>query len=330
MKNKSMRVCTHSGAFHADDVLAVAILKKVFGGVYVLRTRDPKLLEQADIVVDVGDQYSPGKMRFDHHQKGFSLSRENGTPYAAAGLVWKSLGEEYVRTVTNLPLGGEDMLAIAEEMDRSIIEQVDAVDNGMSPAVPLAGTVSGMVWNMNPTWNEMDDVSADEKFMAAVDMVTSLLDVAVAKEASDVYGDKLVRTSEAVKDGKVLVLSERGLDFSRVVSTEMPDVLLVAFPNQEGDCWMLQTVPKVPGSFESRMEMPAEWGGLRGQDLASASGVKDAVFCHKGLFIAGAETKEGCLDMASKVLSLKLGADVRREPEVALSIPSPSARKIRI
>ena len=36
---------------------------------YLYRTRDPKLLEECDIVVDVGGVYDPEKQRYDHHQR---------------------------------------------------------------------------------------------------------------------------------------------------------------------------------------------------------------------------------------------------------------------
>ena len=36
---------------------------------YVCRTRDPKVLEQCDVVVDVGGVYDPDTHRYDHHQR---------------------------------------------------------------------------------------------------------------------------------------------------------------------------------------------------------------------------------------------------------------------
>ena len=35
----------------------------------VCRTRDPKKLEQCDVVVDVGGVYDPDSHRYDHHQR---------------------------------------------------------------------------------------------------------------------------------------------------------------------------------------------------------------------------------------------------------------------
>lgn len=64
---------THSGTFHCDEILACYLLSKHpdFAGHKVLRTRDQSLLDQCDIVVDVGNVFDPSKKRFDHHQNTF-------------------------------------------------------------------------------------------------------------------------------------------------------------------------------------------------------------------------------------------------------------------
>lgn len=64
---------THSGTFHCDEILACYILSKHpdFHSHKVLRTRDQQLLDQCDIVVDVGSVFDPATKRYDHHQKTF-------------------------------------------------------------------------------------------------------------------------------------------------------------------------------------------------------------------------------------------------------------------
>ena len=70
MEKNSYIIGTHSGCFHADEVLACTMLTKFtkkFRDAMIVRTRDPKLLETFDIVVDVGGVYDPSKGLFDHH-----------------------------------------------------------------------------------------------------------------------------------------------------------------------------------------------------------------------------------------------------------------------
>ena len=58
---------THNGIFHADEIFAIAALRAAGYKFEILRSRDPKVIGAADIVVDVGGIYDPDSMRFDHH-----------------------------------------------------------------------------------------------------------------------------------------------------------------------------------------------------------------------------------------------------------------------
>src|SRR5579863_9180565 len=91
-----MKVATHSGVFHADDVIAYLILRRAgqIDGIpgHFVRTRDQSIIDAADIVFDVGAVYDPDKGRYDHHQRGGAGTRSNGVPYAAAGLIWRHFG----------------------------------------------------------------------------------------------------------------------------------------------------------------------------------------------------------------------------------------------
>lgn len=74
---------THTGVFHADEVMATAILLKARGELNLMRTfKVPEDISEDVIVYDIGG----GK--YDHHQKGGNGARENGVPYSSAGLLW--------------------------------------------------------------------------------------------------------------------------------------------------------------------------------------------------------------------------------------------------
>lgn len=87
------RVGTHSGTFHSDEALACFMLRlsKHFSGAEIVRTRDSKLLESVDAVVDVGGTYDPIRHRYDHHQREFDQVFGYGfsTKLSSAGLVYK-------------------------------------------------------------------------------------------------------------------------------------------------------------------------------------------------------------------------------------------------
>jgi uncharacterized UPF0160 family protein len=68
-----LKVITHDTSFHADEVVAVAMLQLAGFNVDLIRTRNPDLLTSslADpeiAVIDVGGIYNPDMLNFDHHQ----------------------------------------------------------------------------------------------------------------------------------------------------------------------------------------------------------------------------------------------------------------------
>ena len=81
-REMSLSVATHSGPFHADDVLAWAMVRCfVDESATLVRTREPELIERSDMVMDVGGIYDPSSLRFDHHQQSYQ------GPLSSAGMV---------------------------------------------------------------------------------------------------------------------------------------------------------------------------------------------------------------------------------------------------
>ena len=62
---------THSGGFHADELLSSVILSRLFPQAELSRTRDPQwLLPSAEkIIYDVGGKYNADAQVFGHHQQ---------------------------------------------------------------------------------------------------------------------------------------------------------------------------------------------------------------------------------------------------------------------
>lgn len=56
-------ICTHSGPFHCDDVLACCLIKflPIYKEAKIIRSRDQEVIKKADIVLDVGGEYDPKK-----------------------------------------------------------------------------------------------------------------------------------------------------------------------------------------------------------------------------------------------------------------------------
>ena len=113
-----------------------------------------------------------------------------------------------------------------------------------------------------------------------------------------------VRAAPRLLDGRVLLLAEGGMPWTRIVVDEMPQVLLVLYPesDEDGERHVLRTVPVAADSFANRRDLPAAWAGLREAELAAVTGVPDALFCHTNLFIAVARSREGALRLAELAL----------------------------
>jgi len=67
---KTVTTATHPGIFHPDELFALAGLELAGFGLDIVRTRCQDIIDDCDIVVDVGMEYDPDRMRFDHHQDG--------------------------------------------------------------------------------------------------------------------------------------------------------------------------------------------------------------------------------------------------------------------
>ena len=95
-----VKICTHSGSFHADESLAVYLLKLLpkYSQAELVRSRNPEDWESSDIVVDVSGKYD-GVKYFDHHQREFDTTfNENyKTKLSSAGLVYKHFGKEIIK-----------------------------------------------------------------------------------------------------------------------------------------------------------------------------------------------------------------------------------------
>jgi uncharacterized UPF0160 family protein len=288
---------SHSGSFHADDAISVAILLALYPAATVVRSRDPEVWATCDALVDVGGKYDPERNRYDHHQKGFSERRDNGVRYAASGLVWKTFGQLYVSHVCCPGYAGLDPKAIAHEVDARLIQHADAVDVGDWAPAEAHFSLSGIINSMNSTWQE-DSSRDDERFADAVALAGIVLRNLVREVAAELAAAEKVRAGKPLAGGRILVLEEARLPFDPVVCNEMPDVLFVVYPESRGEQIQVRVVPKVLGKFDARAKLPEAWGGLRDAELARVTGVGDAVFCHTGLFICGAKTQAGAIRMA--------------------------------
>lgn len=296
-------IVTHNGSFHADDLFACATFYILLDGrVRVTRTREPELIENANVVFDVGGIYDPETERFDHHQKGGSGKRDNGIEYASFGLVWKKYGEQIC--------GDKE---VADEIDRKIAAPIDAVDNGMDVMTPKFKNIfpynaDQIFMSHHPTWKETD-ANIDQIFMEQVEKVVEVLkrEIKVAKD--DVEGKHLIIDAYNKSEDKRIVELEVSFPrylFQKTLS-KFPEPVYIVYPGIFGKNWKAEAIAKSPDTMESRKKFPEPWrlGVNNDPKLKELTGVPDAMFSHRGGFLITASSKEGAMKIAEKSLSLK-------------------------
>ncbi|KAI8978929.1 metal-dependent protein hydrolase [Pilobolus umbonatus] len=322
---------THSGHFHCDEALAVAMLKqtKEFRAANLIRTRDAAKLEDCDVVVDVGGIYDPATHKYDHHQRGFvaTFDDKHTTKLSSAGLVYKHFGKEVIMNLLKKNTVDDEVQILYQKTYDGFIESLDANDNGISAypsgLAPLfkesPTSLPNRVAKKNPSWNEsFSDAETDARFIEASEMAGSeLADYVCSLQKSwlparSIVVEAIDRSTEVHPSGRVIAIErscpwkEHLLDIEKERGlTGDKSILYVLYPesSSEGN-WRIQCVPLRDQGFENRKSLPEAWRGFRDNELSQISGVDGCIFVHAGGFIGGNKSRHGVYEMARLALQL--------------------------
>ncbi|MFL5859607.1 MAG: MYG1 family protein [Solirubrobacteraceae bacterium] len=296
-----MLIATHDGSFHADEVFAIAALALRGGSIEVVRSREREVLARADVRVDVGFRHDPSTGDYDHHQREFDRTRDNGVRYASFGLIWREFGAE----VCN---GDPE---VADAVDVSLVQGVDANDTGQRITESLIDgvhplTVNGVVGGFNARWDETLTPAQERlRFDEAVELARGIVSREILSAAAGSRSARIVNDAiAAAADPRVIELPVNA-PWKQVLVPEAPDALYVIYPKRQG--FGLEAVPRELGSFENRRDLPATWGGLEGEELVAVTGVPDALFCHAKRFLVVASSRDGIERLAQLALAPKEG-----------------------
>ncbi|WP_353471276.1 MYG1 family protein [Salipiger sp. H15] len=292
---------THSGGFHADELLSSVILTRLFPAAALLRTRDEAWITPGEgrIIYDVGRDYVHAQGIYDHHQKDAPL-REDGQPYSSFGLIWTHFGMDYLRAMA---VPEADLEGIHASFDAGFVLPVDLMDNGaLSPseAGPMLSdlTLPMLLESLKPVYDDTAPEAEDAAFAAALQIARAFVEAQVRRKAAKRRAEAQVKAAiETAGAGRVLELPQ-GMPFrSAVVEAGADHLLFVVHPR--GTDWALNGIRKHADGFELRADLPAAWAGLTDAALEEASGVAGAKFCHNGRFIAVAGSRDAILQMAA-------------------------------
>ena len=264
---KNTKAFTHSGIFHADDVMSSAFLKLLNPEIKI--ERGFKVPDNYDgIVFDIGF----GK--FDHHQSDGEI-RENGVPYAAFGKLWREFSSELGLSKKSLDI-----------IEEAIVQPVDNTDN-TGDYNPLS-TVIGY---FNPEWNS--DEVADDDFEDAVEFALLALKKVIKHFKAVEEADMQAKEAIGKMTSNGIIVLDKFIPLSCFEEEE--NAKLVVFPSLRGG----YNVNCISGHFE----LPKEWRGIS-VEKAKELGLKGLIFCHVGGFILAAETKEDAIALAKKAIEI--------------------------
>lgn len=295
--NGMKKIVTHNGNFHADEIFACATLSLLFkGNVTIKRSREPEIWATGDFVVDVGGVYDVARGCFDHHQKGGAGARENGTPYASFGIVWKQFGEQVAGSAY-----------ATNRIDEELAQPIDAGDNGVE-TFTMKGDVApyllqDMMGSFRPAWNET--CTEDEGFFEAFEIAKKVLLRAIIHASSAEEGTARAEEAYRHAEDKRIVVIDHHYPWYDALRAH-PEPLFVVKPARGDEhMWKVEAVRDDTHSFKNRKDLPLAWAGKFRGDLAGITGVPDALFCHNKRFIVVAGSKEGALALAHLAVDAK-------------------------
>ncbi|KAJ6943750.1 hypothetical protein NC652_009256 [Populus alba x Populus x berolinensis] len=321
-------VGTHNGSFHCDEALGCFMIRLTskYSNAEIVRSRDPQVLEGLDAVLDVGGVYDPSRDRYDHHQKGFGEVFGHGfsTKLSSAGLVYKHFGKEIIAKELQVDEGHPDVHRLFLAVYKSFMEAIDAIDNGINqydtdqPPKYVNNThLSSRVGKFNLDWTDPDQSpkKENEAFERAMALAGSeFLDNVRFHAKSWLPARSIVMECLATRfdvdpSGEIMVLKTfcpwklHLFELEGELKID-PLVKYVLYQDDRSKQWRVQAVAKSPDSFESRKPLPAQWRGLRDDELSRESQIPGGVFVHMSGFIGGNQSFEGALAMAGAALKL--------------------------
>lgn len=309
-KLKRFIIGTHDGISHPDEVVACAILTLLHDNeqIEIVRSKEISYLAEkgVDIFVDVG------KGNYDHHQPGGNGKRENGIPYASAGLIWKDFGRELIcrcyEKLYESTLNSKDpfVSCVFELIDAKLIQEVDKEDNGIYTSLHVFSFISSFLPVYGSNYSNFD-----EAFKLAIDTASQILVYEIFQSIARLKTKKdlcdMIKNNGIINDHILEIPSQafpwlESVTYHNNISSSFENwnhIYFVIFPYLSGG-WAAQCVPP---SFERKFDQiapfPKEWAGQTDK-LPEISGVEDATFCHNGCFFVQAKSREGVIALCNK------------------------------
>lgn len=294
-----MKIVTHDGTFHTDEVFAIALIKKfITSKVEVVRTRDENILNEAKedknvFVIDVGREYNFNKRNFDHHQREFNKTWNNeDILFSSCGLIWDFLKKRgYLKKVSKFMLNN---------IEKKLIKKIDAHDNGQ-----CFWSLSNMIKICNREDNQEED------FNKALNIATTYIDNTFYQENnSDKLYSIFKEDLKKCENNEIFISSiSNNSSFLKHLSQETSTLILIYEQKDSDNCsrWYSKAITKISSNNENKKTVisalaPESWRGLSSEELILKTGMKGSIFVHKTGYLCVSKNKKTAINMAKSML----------------------------
>ena len=282
-----VRIGTHDGVFHCDEVLSCVMLKLLpkYRDADIVRTRDQASLDECAAVVDVGGQFDPARRRYDHHMQDFSMTMKelsegkirSNIMVSSAGLVFWFHGREVISEVLQLGQGvcSDQLEYVFHQLYWQLIQEIDANDNHQIENNIVRTGIASRVAHLRPSWDDQnqDFEAAFDKAYAMVkeEFLFTLKRLSCEWRAGQMLKEKVKSRLEDHPSGTVLFLDKwiNWTPFYKVLK----EIKFVMVYDEEKRIYSCTCNMKL-GYGVKGIKFPKAWWGLSGQQLEDVSGVE--------------------------------------------------------
>jgi uncharacterized UPF0160 family protein len=309
---KIITIVTHDGTFHCDEITAYTILSKVYKDINLIRTRNDEIINNSDIVIDVGKTYNDLD-RFDHHQDNCNEFFNNNYKIllSSAGMVYKKYGKMLINNILNKE--SKHINKLYKIIYDEFIMEIDAIDNGISQYdnnirsnYRINSNISTLVAKMN---NE-DSFDYDKQmssFLNASDMILNILTILVNyhENKEEAYDNDYKTISFAMEErftnskfGEFIIIKENCNNwFKCIIDYEKRNIYkkgekqlkYIIYPSNNE--WRIKTISF---KFKARKNL-LSYDELK-KKVRNPDNLK---FVHKALFIGSAKDLITAIEMAT-------------------------------
>ena len=198
---------------------------------------------------------------------------------------------------------------------KKIIEEVDAIDNGVSqydtdiqPKYSIHTSLGSRISRLNPSWNENanDNIRLD-LFHKAMNITGEELKYSILNyfnshlPARNIVINGLNNRYNIDKSGLILLFDSYVPYLSHYFDLESElnikdKPLYCIFPDSNNG-WRIRAMPTMKNSFKCKKFLPDIWRGKRNNELNKCgyAGINDWVFVHSSGFIGGVLSKKSAI-----------------------------------